>query len=85
MKCTIAFCALLALTACAPHPRTAIVYCVSPQQYDRLKSAEPPKVGNRLTGQAQDDLKLIAGSAIELREYSHGLLQVLGGCVDPGK
>ena len=77
------FFAALALSACAPHPRFVSVYCVSPQQIDRLKAAEPPRVGEKLTGQAQDDFKIVAGSAVELRAYSHGLLDVLSGCVDP--
>jgi hypothetical protein len=59
------------------------VHCLSAEQYQKLKDAEPPKVGNQLTGQAQDDLKTIAGSTVELRTYSEGLLGVLGGCVDP--
>jgi hypothetical protein len=76
--------ALLALTGCAhtTHLYTP-VYCISQDQYTKLKSAEPEKIGSKLTGKAQDDLKLIAGNDVELRRYSDDLLGVVGGCVDP--
>ena len=76
--------ALLVLTGCAhtTHLYTT-VYCVTPDQYAKLKQAEPPKVGSSLTGNAQDDLKTIAGSAVRLRTFSDGLLGVIGSCVDP--
>lgn len=74
----------LALSACAPRP-VATIYCVSPTQLQKLKDAEPPKVGGKLTGQAQDDLKIIAENTVLLREYGEGLLGVIGGCVDPNK
>ena len=81
MKYTIGIAlAALALSGCAT-TRYAPTHCVTPEQYQKLKDAEPPKVGKDLTGQAQDDLKIIAGSNVELREYSHGLLGVIGGCV----
>jgi len=74
----------LALTGCATvHTRYSTVYCVTPDQYAKLKQAEPPKVGDKLTGNAQDDLKTIAGSAVRLRTFSDGLLGVIGSCVDP--
>ena len=75
-----AFAALaLAVSGCAT-TRYAPVHCVSPQQLQKLKDAEPPKIGSRLTGQAQDDLKIIAGNNVELRQYGHGLLSVIEGC-----
>jgi hypothetical protein len=76
--------AALALTGCA-HIRYAPVYCVTPSQLDELRKAEPPKVGNQLTGEADKDIRPIAGSAIRLRAWGEGLLGVLGGCVDPNK
>lgn len=59
------------------------VYCVTAEQYKQLVDAQPKKVGDRLTGQAQDDFKIVAGSAIALRVYSDGLLEVIGNCVGP--
>lgn len=82
MKCLLWLTAALALSACAPHPRYTPVYCVTPTQLDRLKAAEPPRVGEKLTGQAQDDFKIAAGSAVELRSWGEGLLGVLDGCTD---
>ena len=80
MKCLLWLTVALALAACAPHPRYVSVYCVTPEQYQRLKDAEPPRVGKNLTGQAQEDLKIVAGSAVELRSWGEGLLGVLQGC-----
>jgi hypothetical protein len=75
---------VLALTGCATvHTKYIQTYCVTPDQYAKLKQAEPPKVGDKLTGNAQDDLKTIAGSAVRLRTFSDGLLGVIGACVDP--
>jgi hypothetical protein len=76
----------LALSACAPHPRTALIYCLTPPQLEKLKAAEPPLIGDKLTGQAQDDFKLVAGSDIMLRQFSHDLVHVLENCTEaPGK
>lgn len=74
---------LVFLAGCATAPRYVQTYCITQPQLEKLKQAEPGKVGSKLDGNAQDDLKTIAGSAIELRSYSDGLLGVLQGCVDP--
>jgi hypothetical protein len=73
----------LALTGCAGHVRYVSTYCVSQDQYAKLKHAEPGKIGSQLDGNAQHDLKLIAGNDLELRTFSDGLLGVIGSCVDP--
>jgi hypothetical protein len=74
----------LALTGCATtHTRWVQTYCVTPDQYAKLEQAEPSKIGSQLDGNAQHDLKLIAGNDVELRTFSDGLLGVIGGCVDP--
>lgn len=83
VACRLTLCAAaLALSGCAT-TRYVTVACIDQPQLQRLKAAEPPRVGDRLTGQAQDDFKIAAGSAVELRSYSHGLLGVLEGCVGP--
>ena len=69
----------LALSGCAT-TRYVTVACIDQPQLQRLKNAEPPKVGKNLTGQAQEDLKIVAGSAVELRSWGEGLLGVLQGC-----
>jgi ABC-type uncharacterized transport system auxiliary subunit len=76
-------CLALALTGCAPHPRFVQTYCLTQAQFDQLKQSQPPKVRSQLTGEADKDLRIIAGSAIRLRAHDDGLLEVLGGCIDP--
>lgn len=83
-RLTILAATAVALTGCATtHTRYVPTYCVTQDQYAKLKQAKPPKVGDKLTGNAQDDLKTIAGSAVRLRTFSDGLLGVIGSCVDP--
>lgn len=70
---------LLSLSACQT-TRYVKIPCLSAEQYKQLEQAEPPKVKDKLTGNAGEDIKTISGSAIRLRAYSKGLLGVLGGC-----
>lgn len=63
-----------------PETRYVTVSCLSQAQLDQLKDAEPTRVGSVLTGQAQEDAKTIADSAIRLRSWGHGLMGVLEGC-----
>lgn len=76
----VALVALAALTGCAPHVRFAPTYCLT---HDQALPAEPPKIHNQLTGQADRDLELVAGSAIRLRAYGEGLRTILEGCREP--
>ena len=71
--------AALALSGCTT-TRYVTTSCLTPDQYQRVADALPKKVGDQLTGQAQEDVKIIAGSNIELRGYAGNLLQVLRGC-----
>jgi len=77
---TTAMVAALALAGCAHKPRVAIVHCVTPEQVEQLRKAEPPKISNQLTGKADEDVRVIAGSALRLRSWGHGLLGVIEGC-----
>jgi hypothetical protein len=76
--------ALALVTGCSSGPkietRIQTVHCVTPEQFKKLVAAMPPKVGDKLTGQAQKDVKIAAGSDVALREYAGGLLDVIGGC-----
>ena len=72
----------LALAGCAPHPKFIQTYCLTQAQFDQLKQSQPPKVRSQLIGEADKDLRIIAGSAIRLRAYSDGLISILGGCID---
>jgi hypothetical protein len=74
----------LALSGCAT-TRYTQVYCLTPPQLEKLKQVEPEHIADRLTGQAQDDFKLVAGSAVELRQYSADLLNVLSNCTEPSR
>ena len=80
MKRLIYVATLIALSGCAHSPRYVTVPCVTPEQFEQLKKAEPPKVGDTLTGQADSDIRIVGGSAIRLRGWGTGLLGVLEGC-----
>jgi hypothetical protein len=71
----------LALTGCAT-TRYAPTYCLS---HNQALPAEPPKVHNQLTGQADRDLEIVSGSAIRLRSWGEGLETILEGCREPNK
>jgi hypothetical protein len=74
---------LLALLLCAcSHVRYATAYCVG---RDQALPKEPERVGGKLTGQAQDDYKIVAASAVELRAWGQGLNQILEGCREPSR
>lgn len=45
--------------------------------------AEPPRIGDRLTGDAAADLPVVAASAVRLRAYAGQLAALLGGCILP--
>jgi hypothetical protein len=76
-----ALCALayIALTGCAT-TRYSTSYCLT---HDQALPAEPPKVKDQLTGQADRDLEIVAGSAIRLRAWGEGLRTILDGCREP--
>jgi hypothetical protein len=73
--------AALALTGCTT-TRYAPTYCLTRAQYEQLKAQQPPKVHDQLTGQADRDTQILAGSLIRVRAYSDGLLTILAGCVE---
>jgi len=72
--------AALALSGCAHKIRYVAVPCVSPAQYDELRASVPPKVRDRLTGNAAEDIKIIAASNVRLRAHAESLLKILEGC-----
>lgn len=78
---TRALAALLALTlsGCTT-TRYVSRPCLTPEQLEEQRKAEPPKVSEQLTGNAAEDIKPIAGSAVRLRSWGRGMLTILGGC-----
>ena len=72
----------LALAGCT-HTQTLTRSCLTPEQYAKLEQAEPAKVHGKLTGQADADIRPIAGSAYELRAWGHMLLGALRVCAQP--
>jgi hypothetical protein len=75
---------LVFLTACTQTPQVRYVStpCLTQLQLDQIKSQEPPKVHDQLTGDASHDVGPLAGSAIRLRAWGEGLITVLSGCTE---
>lgn len=67
-----------ALSACATPTITRS--CLTREQYEQLKTSEPPHVKSKLTGKADEDVRPLAGSALELRAWGHALLDTLRIC-----
>lgn len=76
MKLPTITAAALVLSACST-VRYTPVYCIGK---DQAIPAEPPKVGESLTGRADRDFQIIAGSNVRLRAWGQGLRSVLDGC-----
>jgi hypothetical protein len=74
----------LGLAACGvtPKPETRIqkVYCLTPEQFQKVVEAEPDKIGTRVDPDLRVAQKQLIGQNILVRQYADGLLQVLAGC-----
>lgn len=77
MKPALILAALL-LSGCAHKVVTRS--CITPEQLQQLKDAEPPKVGDSLTGRADEDVRTLGGSAIRLRAWGGALIDTLEIC-----
>lgn len=80
MKRVLVITFVLTLSACST-TRYVPTKCVSKEQLEQIRRDEPPKVHDQLTGNAEQDIKPIAGSAVRLRAWGEGMLGILGGCV----
>lgn len=80
MRRAIALVLLMALAGCST-TRWVSVPCLTKEQLEARKQAEPKLVGPELTGDAQKDVRIIGGSAKELRAWGRGNLQILSGCI----
>ncbi len=76
-KCVLYLIGYIALSGCAHSPRYVTVPCIAK---DQALPSEPPKVRDKLTGKADEDLRVVAGSALRLRAYGQGLRTILEGC-----
>ena len=72
----LALCLLLTGCATTQRPLPTPVACVAPADIP----PEPEQVRDRLTGNAQADVGIIAVSALELRIWGRGLRALLEGC-----
>lgn len=70
----------LALTGCTT-VRYQRVYCLTPQQLEKLKADKPGKIHDQLTGKADQDIRPITGRLVRMEGFADGLITVLGGCV----
>lgn len=76
MKLLAIVAAALALSACQT-TRFVPVPCLTK---DQQLPSEPPSVADQLTGRADRDFQVVAGSAARLRAYGAGLRSILEGC-----
>lgn len=78
MRSLLALAALLTLSGCATRP--LMVSCITKEQLAELKAQEPEKIRDKLTGRADEDIRLIAGSNLRLRSWGGTLIGVLEVC-----
>jgi hypothetical protein len=71
---------LIVLATGCTTTRYVTVPCLTPDQYKKLEQSQPEKIHGKLTGEADKDLRIVAGSAVRLRAWGTGLLGVLEGC-----
>lgn len=80
MKAVIALIACAALAGCGAKDRIVTtptpVACV---KRDAIPP-EPPQIASQLTGDARQDVAIIAVSALELRDWGQKLRALLRGC-----
>jgi hypothetical protein len=67
--------AALTLSACAHRPVTTP--CIAK---DQAIPQEPEQVGDKLTGQADRDFQIVAGSAARLRAWGRSLNGIVEAC-----
>jgi hypothetical protein len=73
---------LAALTGCAT-VRYVPVYCITKEQLAELQAQRPGKIRDKLTGKADEDLRLVTGKLVRVEAWGDGLIDVLGGCSAP--
>jgi hypothetical protein len=71
--------ASMLVTGCST-TRFIKIACLTPDQLAERQKAEPPMIRGQLNGDAEHDIKPIAGSAVDLRAWGRGNLDILRGC-----
>lgn len=71
--------AAIALAGCAG-PRYLTKSCITPAQLEQLKQQAPDTVREKLTGNAQQDVKILAANIIRRRAYEGLLVDSLTLC-----
>lgn len=71
---------LVLLTGCAT-THYSTVHCITKEQYEQLQKDKPGKIHDQLNGQADHDIKPIAGRLVRVEAWGDGLLTILGGCI----
>jgi hypothetical protein len=74
--------AALILTSCTTI-RYQPVYCITKEQLAELQAQRPQAIRDKLTGKADEDLKLVTGKLIRVQAWGNSLIDILGACVDP--
>jgi hypothetical protein len=59
------------------------VFCLTPQQLEKLKADKPGKIHDQLTGKADQDIRPITGRLVRMEGFADGLVTILGGCTGP--
>jgi hypothetical protein len=72
--------ACLLLTGCVTRIRYVPVYCITKEQLAELQAQRPGKIRDKLTGKADEDLRLVTGKLVRVEAWGDGLIDVLGGC-----
>jgi hypothetical protein len=68
--------ATIALAGCQT-TRTIIAPCIGK---DQAIPAEPDKLAPRLTGRADEDVRILAGGLIRWQNYGRGMRQIVESC-----
>jgi hypothetical protein len=75
-------CLLALLAGCAHQPVREVAVATPVTCVDRNQiPAEPPRIAQRLTGNAKRDIEIVAENARDLRTWGHEMRALLERCV----
>ena len=73
--------AALALSGCVTKREYIPTYCISAEQLAELRAQRPQAIRDKLTGEADKDIRTVTGKLVRVQAWGDGLLDVLGSCV----